>query len=101
MTARGARWTGLILAMVLGQFLYLRARSAWTNHWLNYPGLRQPWAMFGRPVGPKGAERLGGKGAEVGRIWADGRWRFWLAMVKPDDLERLHLDRLFPVLTMQ
>jgi hypothetical protein len=34
MTARGARWTGLILAIVLGQFLYLRARSAWTNSWL-------------------------------------------------------------------
>jgi hypothetical protein len=34
MTPRGARWAGLILAIVLGQFLYLRARSAWTNYWL-------------------------------------------------------------------
>ena len=34
MTSRGARLTGLILAIALGQFLFLRARSAWTNHWL-------------------------------------------------------------------
>lgn len=34
MTSRGARLTSLILAIALGQFLFLRARSAWTNHWL-------------------------------------------------------------------
>ena len=34
MTARGARLTALVLAMALGQFLYLRAESAWTNYWL-------------------------------------------------------------------
>ena len=34
MTARGARLTGLVLALVLGQFLFLRARSAWRDYWL-------------------------------------------------------------------
>lgn len=34
MTSRGARLTALILAIALGQFLYLRVRSAWTNYWL-------------------------------------------------------------------
>ena len=34
MTARGARFAALLLALALGQFLYLRARSAWTNYWL-------------------------------------------------------------------
>jgi hypothetical protein len=34
MTPRGARLTGLVLAIALGQFLFLRAREAWTNHWL-------------------------------------------------------------------
>lgn len=34
MTPRGARLTGLILAIALGQFLFLRGRSAWINYWL-------------------------------------------------------------------
>lgn len=34
MTARGARIVGLILAIALGQFLYLRAREAWKSYWL-------------------------------------------------------------------
>jgi hypothetical protein len=34
MTSRGARLTGLILALALGNFLFNRARSAWTHHWV-------------------------------------------------------------------
>lgn len=34
MTSRGARLTGLVLALALGQFLFLRVRSTWTNYWL-------------------------------------------------------------------
>jgi hypothetical protein len=34
MTPRGARLTGLVIALALSQFVFLRARSAWTNHWL-------------------------------------------------------------------
>src|SRR5438093_211943 len=34
MSARGARLVGLILAIALGQFLFLRLRSAWINYWL-------------------------------------------------------------------
>jgi len=34
MTPRGAKLVGLILALALGQFLFLRVRSAWTNYWL-------------------------------------------------------------------
>src|SRR4051794_13400096 len=34
MSPRGARLAGLVLALVLGQFLFLRARSGWTNYWL-------------------------------------------------------------------
>ena len=40
MTARGARWTALILALALGQCLYLQARSAWTNYWLLHDARR-------------------------------------------------------------
>jgi len=34
MTPRGARFAGLIIALALGDFLFLQARSAWTNYWL-------------------------------------------------------------------
>lgn len=34
MTPRGARLTGLILAIALGYFLFQRARSAWNDYWL-------------------------------------------------------------------
>lgn len=34
MSPRGARLTGLILAIALGQFLYVWTRSAWINYWL-------------------------------------------------------------------
>jgi hypothetical protein len=34
MTSRGARLAALIIAILLGHFLYLRARSAWVNYWL-------------------------------------------------------------------
>ena len=34
MSPRGARLAGLVLAMVMGQFLFLRVRSTWTNYWL-------------------------------------------------------------------
>ena len=34
MTPRGARIAALFLAIALGQFLYLRAREAWTSYWL-------------------------------------------------------------------
>ena len=33
-TPLGARIVGLILALVLGQFLYLRAHETWQNYWL-------------------------------------------------------------------
>jgi hypothetical protein len=34
MNALGARLTALILALALGGFLFVRARSAWTFHWI-------------------------------------------------------------------
>jgi hypothetical protein len=34
MGALGARLTGLILALALGDFLFVRAHSAWTDYWL-------------------------------------------------------------------
>jgi hypothetical protein len=34
MSQRGARLAGLILAIALGYFLFLRVRSAWANYWL-------------------------------------------------------------------
>lgn len=34
MTARGARIVGLIIALALGDFLYVRAHFAWIDYWL-------------------------------------------------------------------
>ena len=34
MSPRGARLAALVLALALGQFLFLRVRSAWSNYWL-------------------------------------------------------------------
>jgi hypothetical protein len=34
MSPRGARIVALVLAIALGQFLYLRVRESWTNYWL-------------------------------------------------------------------
>jgi hypothetical protein len=34
MTPRGARLTGLVLALALGWFLFLQGRSAWSSYWI-------------------------------------------------------------------
>src|SRR5256885_10490726 len=81
MSPRGARIAAMILAIALGQFLYLRIREAWTSYWLLRDAqkstalvTKELWSGHGA-VGYKyvvdGKENLG----HGGRNWDDPKYR--------------------------